>query len=238
MHPAATRSIRVDDSSRPPEQVMQDVFEQYSDLLALRTDMVRETSGGKPPDMRTGWLLWETSLTEFLYFEQTLIAPLPEKYYAEWNATPSRGARKGSKSLWIYERETGKKRYSVTTSAGVKIQPYFDVPSPSDENLYYFRVQSEPVDSDTIQIWVSSATAEAIRREVGDLGKNRVSKAIERASEASTVRESSALVYTGLARPIPITRRAFEMLRATWEGVSDEHCAQMFLDTLREMDSN
>ena len=77
----------------------------------------------------------------------------------EWNITPARGVRKASKSLWIYDSSTRQKRYSVTTSAGIKIQPYFDVPPPSDENLYYFRVQSEPLDSDTTLLWVASSTA-------------------------------------------------------------------------------
>ena len=48
----------------------------------------------------------------------------------------------------MYEKITKQKRYSVTTSAGIKIQPYFDVPPPNDQNLYYFRVQSEPIDTD------------------------------------------------------------------------------------------
>ena len=104
MHPAATRSIRIDNAELPAEKVMRDVFKQYSDLIDIRTRKVRENSAGKEPDMRIGWLLWEDSLTEFLYFEEPLVAPQPDNYHAEWNETPPRGTRKGSKSLWIYEQ--------------------------------------------------------------------------------------------------------------------------------------
>jgi hypothetical protein len=143
MHPAATRSIRIENIELPADRVMRSVFRQYSELIKLRTSKVKEQiPDGKEPDMRTGWLLWEDSLTEFLYFEQPLEAPNPKGYYAEWNVTPPKGARKGSKSLWIFDRKTNKKRFSVTTTAGIKIQPYFDVPAPSDKNLYYFRVQT------------------------------------------------------------------------------------------------
>ena len=68
MHPAATRSIRIENAELPAETVMRNVFQQYSDLIDIRTEKVRENSSGKEPDMRLGWLLWEDSLTEFLYF--------------------------------------------------------------------------------------------------------------------------------------------------------------------------
>ena len=236
MHPAATRSIRIDNNKRPANDVMRDIFRQYSDLIDIRTKKVREQAPNKKKsDIRIGWLLWEDSLTEFLYFEQPLVAPKSDKYYAEWNETPPRGIRKGSRSLWIYERETNKKRYSVTTSAGIKIQPYFDVPAPSNENLYYFRVQSEPINSDTIQIWVSSRTAKAIRRIIGNLDKNLVSDMIIKASKFSSSGDVGISTDEDIAQPIRVTRKAFEIFKSTWEGVSDEHRAQLFLETLHEM---
>lgn len=235
MHPAATRSIRISDSALPASDVMREVFEQYAQLIALRSlQVLAEAPNAAQADMRTGWLLWEESLSEFLYFEEPLVAPDPDEYFAEWNITPPRGARKGSKSLWIYERETHKKRYSVTTSAGIKIQPYFDVPAPSDANLYYFRVQSEPIDSDTVQIWVSATTARAIRNILGDLDKESVSDAIVRSAKTTVVQEVSLVSEPALAVAIPITKRAFDLFRSVWEGVSDEHRAQLFLQTLRE----
>jgi len=237
MHPAATRSIRIDDTKQPAEDVMHDIFRQYSDLIDIRTKKVREQAPNKKKtDIRIGWLLWEDSLTEFLYFEQPLEAPQAENYYAEWNETPPKGVRKGSRSLWIYERDTNKKRYSVTTSAGIKIQPYFDVPAPSDENLYYFRVQSEPLNSETIQIWVTSRTAKAIRRIIGNLDKNIVSDMIIKASKFSSTGNIVVSTDEDIAQPIHVTRKAFEIFKSTWEGVSDEHSAQLFLETLHEME--
>ncbi len=161
MHPAATRSIRIDDSTRPANEVMRDVFLQYAELIRKRTARVIDAAPGKEPDMRLGWLLWESTLTEFLYFEEALCVPVPEQFVAELHETPAKGARKGSKSLWIYDRNTGQKRYSITTSAGAKIQPYFDVPPPSDENLYYFCVQGEPVGTESVRLWISAETAHA-----------------------------------------------------------------------------
>ena len=186
--------------------------------------------------MRLGWLLWEDSLTEFLYFEEPLIAPLPNNYYAVWNETPPRGTRKGSKSLWIYEQDSNKKRYSVTTSAGIKIQPYFDVPAPADENLYYFRVQSESVDYDTVKIWVSSTTAKAIQRELGNLEKDNISNALIKTAARFSIEDAEISVRKkDLAQPILISRKAFEIFKSTWEGISDEHRAQLFLKALYKM---
>jgi hypothetical protein len=138
MHPAATRSIRIDDTNLAADVVMRSVFTQYAELIQSRTARVQEAAPGVTPDMRTGWLTWEDNLTEFLYFEEPMLAPNPDNYTAEWNITPAKGARKPSKSLWIYDKVTKQKRYSVTTSAGIKIQPYFDIPHPGDKNLYYF----------------------------------------------------------------------------------------------------
>ncbi len=235
MHPSATRSIRIDDIDLPAKDVMRNVFQQYSDLIDIRTKKVREQSDGVEPDMRIGWLLWEDALTEFLYFEERLVAPQADKFYAEWNETPPKGARKGSKSLWIYEQETNKKRYSVTTSAGIKIQPYFDVPAPSDKNLYYFRVQSEPIDYETVRIWVSSSTAKAIKHVLGDLGKDNISSAIINAAKFPSIEDTGISSCEELAQPILISRKAFEIFKSSWEGVSDEHRAQLFLEALHEM---
>lgn len=171
MHPAATRSIRIDDIKADPNSVMAHVFRQYAELIDIRTNKVKEDSPGRDPDMRIGWLLWEDNLAEFLYFEERMLAPDASQFYAEWNDTGVRGARKSSRSLWIYEKATHKKRYSVTTSAGIKIQPYFDVPAPSDPDLFYFRVQGEqvPGDPSTTWLWTAAATAAALKAKLGSL---------------------------------------------------------------------
>jgi hypothetical protein len=74
--------------------------------------------------MRNGWLLWQDSLRQFLYFEEPLIAPKPSQFTAMWVERHS-GARKGARNLWIYEKRTGKKRFSVTADRGPKDSTIF-----------------------------------------------------------------------------------------------------------------
>lgn len=84
MHPAATRSIRVPSLDSDPNDAMRNIFEQYKDLIQHRADKVAEsTVSARAPDMRTGWLLWQESLRQFLYFEESMQAPDPADYYAE-----------------------------------------------------------------------------------------------------------------------------------------------------------
>lgn len=233
MHPAATRAIRIDDVSLPAQKVMQSVFAQYAELIQQRTARVLSATPGVKPDMRIGWFIWEDELTEFLYFEEPMMIPDPSRYFAEWNVTPARGVRKASKSLWIYDKTTKQKRYSVTTSAGIKIQPYFDVPAPSDANLYYFRVQSEPVGADRVQIWVSAATAREICALVGSLEVSKISQAVIQAAEKAPAVTQQPTQLLEQAEPIQLTNRAFEVFKNTWIGVSDEHRAQLLVQTLR-----
>ena len=144
------------------------------------------------------------------------------------------GVRKSSKSLWIYERKTGKKRYSVTTSAGIKIQPYFDVPVPSDPSLFYFRAQSEQIDSDTILLWVAHSTANALRAKIGALTKENVSKTVVNLASALKGNPAVATVDADMAVPIPISPEARAVLFTTFEGISDEHRAQLILKALAD----
>ena len=233
MHPAATRSIRIDDIDLPAEAVMTDVLTQYSDLIEERTDRVRNDSPDGTADMRTGWLLWEDDLREFLYFEETMAKPDPSMYFATWNETPARGTRKASKSLWIFDRATGAKRYSVTTSAGIKIQPYFDVPPPSDPNLIYFSVQSEPLDDKTIVLWVSASTADQLKEIVGSTDRQAVSDAISKALTFRASGGSAGTVDSSLAVPIHVSKEAFDILVSNWDAVSDEHRIQQLIDALK-----
>jgi hypothetical protein len=230
MHPSATRSIRIDNTRAPAMPVMQDVFRQYAELIEARTQAVRALAKDNTIDMRVGWLLWEDNLTEFLYFEERMVPPNPTQYYAEWNETAAKGARKSSRSLWIFDRRTDQKRYSVTTSAGIKIQPYFDVPAPSDPNLLYFRVQSEPVDADTVQLWIAASTAFALKQQLGELTRETVSKAVLNLAETGAHQVSPANPEDDMAVPVLISKSAYDALIAMWAGaVSDEHRAQLLL---------
>ena len=97
---------------------MEDVFRQYAALIDQRTATVRARApAGVTVDMRTALLIWESDLVEFLYFEEPMVASRPEDYYTEWHETAARGMRRASRSLWIYNRDTRHKRYSITTSA-------------------------------------------------------------------------------------------------------------------------
>jgi hypothetical protein len=232
MHPSATRSIRIDDATLPPDRVLKDVFRQYAELIELRTEAVAKTANGKKPDMRVGWLIWEDTLSEFLYFEEPMVKPDVKMYRAEWNITAPRGARKSSKSLWIYDKKTGQKRYSVTTSAGIKIQPYFDVPPPNDPNLYYFRVQSEPVGNNIIHMWISHSTAGALEKLIGALTLENVSQTVLTLAERVEAEGPAATVEAELAVAIPISLLAHQRLIAVVDGVSDEHRAQLMLRAL------
>ena len=232
MHPAATRSIRIENATLPANDVMCDVFAQYTDLIHERTVKVRESASSSQPDMRTGWLLWENALTEFLYFEEPMVSPKPTNFYAEWHITPARGTRKASKSLWIYDKKTNQKRYSVTTSAGIKIQPYFEVPAPSDPNLYYFRVQSEPISADTICLWVTSSTANALRQRLGSLDRDVVSSAVMGVLPRKSTSTGTFVHVEEPAFPIPLSTDAHAKLFDAWEALSDEHRVQLLLKAL------
>lgn len=235
MHPSATRSIRIQNMQASAQDVMEDVFAQYAALIRQRTARVWEKAPSDVSvDMRTGWLIWENNLAEFLYFEERMTAPEPGQYFAEWHENITRGVRKPSRSLWIYDRETRQKRYSVTTSAGIKIQPYFDVPPPSDDSLYYFRVQSEHVGDDTVLLWVAGSTARALKMRLGSLERDVVSAAILKAARSVGTSARRIEEDENLAVPIAVSVEAHGRLVDTLGGVSDEHRVQLLLRTLTE----
>ncbi len=187
---------------------------------------------GVVPDMRVGWILWQVSLREFLYFEEEMLPPNPDDYWAEWKESGG-GTRKTSKNLWVYEKETNRKRYSITTTAGAKIQPYFDVPAPDNPNLYYFRVQGEEHEGGLVRIWITSTTALLLKQILGNLDEDTVSSAIiYAAKDVSKIEEEGEGKQTAklnLAEPILITVDAYKALTKTFEGVSDEHMIQLFV---------
>src|SRR5439155_188998 len=106
MHPAATRSIRIPTGRVSAERAMRDILQQYADLIQQRTEKVREDAPARVrPDMRTGWLLWQESLRQFLYFEEPMAAPNADDYTATWVESGG-GSRTGSRNLRMYETTT------------------------------------------------------------------------------------------------------------------------------------
>jgi hypothetical protein len=232
MHPAATRSIRIPATKGDPTKVAREVLRQYAELIRERRQKVSEDSPGTKPSLRTGWLLWQESLREFLYFEHETVEPDPTDYYAVWKESGG-GARKASKNLWVYDTKTDRKRFSITTTAGAKIQPYFDVPPPTDPNLYYFCVQGEELPEGLVRIWVTTTTALLLAQKLGNLDKDTISSAILNATgvlaQLSEEDKKLAISRQDVARPVVVTREAYDALRHAFTGVSDEHMIQLFI---------
>lgn len=233
MHPAATRSIRVPSVDSDPNEAMRDILQQYAAVIEQRRGKVRQQCPpGTEPDMRTGWLLWQESLRQFLYFEEEMLPPNPEEFSAEWKKSGG-GARKESTNLWVYETATGRKRYSITTSAGAKVQPYFDVPTPSDPNVYLFTVIGEVIGTDHVRVWLSEATAREIRAFVGDLSVEHISEAIVRTLTGQTPIEQAVLTGDDPAESVVITTEAYGLLKAVMPGVNDDHSFQLWAKSQR-----
>lgn len=235
MHPAATRSIRVPSLDSDPDEAMVDILDQYRALIAARTETVaQKNTTGKPVDMRTGWLLWQQSLRQFLYFEERMEVPSNDLLYAEWvERIPEGGLRKGSKNLWVYEKETGRKKYSITTSAGAKIQPYFDVPSPHDPNAYLFTVIGEQIIAGQIRIWLTTSTARELTRIVGSLETEVLSDAIIEAVSELRSDDDELGSYEEGGVAVTLREDAYVALKEALPGVSDEHCFILLLEQLQ-----
>lgn len=235
MHPSATRSIRVPPPDSDPQKAMRVVLEQYAELIQARREKVREqaTSSGKEPDMRTGWLLWQVSLHQFLYFEEEMLAPNPDDYTAQWVKSGG-GSRKQSKNLWVYERETGRKRYSITTEAGAKVQPYFDVPPPTDPNLYLFNVIGEVVNPGLRRVWVTQATARELTQFLHGLDTQVVSRAVLKAASVMAQLDPVEQARMETAQAILVTEEAYKALEQAVPGNSDEHRFQRLAQYLRQ----
>jgi hypothetical protein len=230
MHPAATRSIRID-SRQTADAAMQLVFEQYAALLETRLAQVRETSlDGRAAELRSGWMLWRQSLKQFLYFEEAMRAPKVSKHRAEWVASGTgKGARKPSRNLWIYESATGRKRFSVTTDAGAKIQPYFDVPLPGDPNVYVFTVIGEYLDTGQVRIWLTEQTAEALRQQVGGLDALRVSGWLMDAAKHLRDQGADPVHYLPEVIPVLVEKAAYDLASAQVRALNDDHLIRSLL---------
>lgn len=185
------------------------------------------------PDMRTGWLLWQDSLREFLYFEQPMVAPDPANYVGEWSERKASGSRKATRNLWIFDKKTGEKHFSVTTEAGVKIQPYFSVPAPNDPNLYHFVVQGEEAGNGMVRVWLSQTTANLLRQALGSLEPLKIAEAINAAKRDESAKEFAGQLFNAPATEILVSSSAYAKLRDTFQGVSDEHNFKHLIETLR-----
>jgi|SRR5271157_175757 len=213
---------------------MSDVLTQYSEVIEQRQAKVKESAGGGKADLRTGWMLWQSSLREFLYFEEETIPPDPSHYFAEWRESGG-GLRKASKNLWVYEKETGQKRYSITTAAGAKIQPYFDVPPPTDPNIYIFKVQGEEISPGVVRIWIAAPTARELQRVVGDLSRENLSLVITNAAAEQGDGESPQISMKEEAIGLTLTMESYNLLVSMFPGaVSDEHMAQLLVTRLQK----
>jgi hypothetical protein len=235
MHPSATRAFRVPPTTTDAKDAMYDILTQYGDLIRRRKEKVRELSGSRSePDMRTGWLLWQDSLRQFLYFEEEMVPPDPTKFEAKWVQRVSKsGSRKPSTNLWIYDIASGAKRYSVTTEAGAKIQPYFDVPPLTDANVYIFTVLGEVLDTGLVKVWLTDATARELNRIVGSLEPEPLSKVVLETAKQATKRNIVDEAERQVAHPFKITLEAYRALQDAFPGVSDEHCFQLLAEQLR-----
>lgn len=236
MHPSATRSIRVPSLDTDANEAMRDILIQYSELIQSRRLRIEEkNTTGKPVDMRTGWLLWQESLRQFLYFEEPMASPDPNIYFAKWiDRQVDGGIRKRSKNLWIFEKESGRKRYSVTTSAGAKIQPYFDVPPPDDPNVYLFTVIGEHIDVGQIRVWLTLSTAKELERFVGSLDIEKVSEAVlDFIEKKVSVSQRRAVKVEETGVSIMLRDDAYRALVEAFPGVNDEHCFRLFLEQMQ-----
>lgn len=184
--------------------------------------------------MRIGWLLWKDTLEEFLYFEEQMIKPVSSDFHAEWSITPKIGVRKKSRSLWIYENSTGKKKYSITTTAGPKIQPYFDVPAPNDANLYHFKVQGVCVEGGLIKVWLTRSTAKYLELLLGSLDSDELSKAIDNFIPNAIDIENKASTSEDIAVPILVKADAYKKLKTLFTYPSDEYMFQQLAIKLGE----
>lgn len=234
MHPSATRSIRLPSLDTDPVDAMHDILTQYAAFLNYRREKVLEESPEyEEADMRTGWLIWLENLHEFLYFEEKTQIPNPDDYTASWVENKAKGARKPTKNLWIYEKDTGKKRFSITTSAGAKIQPYFDVPAIGTPNLYHFIVIGERLLDDSVRMWVTEQTYQNLCHLVhNDISKDNLSKIIlEAAKELKDNSFAKSYDYEK-AYELLVSTKAYQAIQRVLPGVNDDHSIQLLIGYL------
>jgi hypothetical protein len=232
MHPALTRRVslpNIDD----PMKAMREVIAGYQRVLDDRLAQVKAISKGKSVELRSGWLVYESSLSEFLYFEEGSENLDPSKHRAVWKerTVSGEGGRRANRNLWIYSTVTNQKVWSVTGGgSGTKIQPYFTIPPADDPHLYYFRVQGEMTPEGTVRVWLTEPTASNLERLLGDLSTDTVSHAI-----LTCAGEERGVVSTDTServRELVIIEPAYRALREKFPGESDEHSFQLLYEYL------
>lgn len=234
MHPSATRALRLTSLDTDPNDEMRNIFQQYSDLLLARREKVAMANGVHlgEVELRTGWLLWQESLREFLYFEEETAPPNPDNYYAEWNERRD-GKRRGSKNLWVYDAESGQKRFSLTTSAGIKLQPYFDVPLEGSDGLYHWTVIGESVSPIETRMWLLAETAEALSEYAGSAKSAGLSRFLLDVCESM---DDDAGQFSPLdeaeVQSVEISTAAYEILNSKFPSINDQQLCSLLLNYL------
>lgn len=234
MHPAATRSIRIPEGEEDPNRVLVDVLTQYGTLIEERKKAVAETSDTRAADVRFGWLLWQNDLVEFAYFEEEMLSPDPGDYRAEWRESGG-GARKKSRNLWIYEKDTGVKRYSVTTQAGVKIQPYFDIPDVGTEGLYLIRAQGRPSSGGNVRVCITETAAHELEGELGGLTSDKVSDAIYSVRDAIADGSCDVVRDADASRELVLPQAAYTELGRLFPDATDDLKFQQLSENYRHV---
>ncbi len=163
-----------------------------------------------------------------------MIAPNPDDYFAEWNRREARGARKGSTNLWIYEKDTRQKKFSVTNEAGSKIQPYFDIPPASDPNLYILTVIGEYINLDEVRVWVTRSTIRELEHVIGSIDTDSISKLILDTTKKITSNKDALYLPSENVIPLVLKASAYAALTASLPGKSDEHCFQQLVHFLKQ----
>jgi len=232
MHPSLTRKVGLRILTDPNES-MRDVIRQYQLVLDKRIERIKEKFPLAKPDLRSGWLLYDSSLTEFLYFEESSENLNPDEHRAEWSERASRGnsGRRTNKNLWIYNKKSGNKVWSVTGGgSGTKIQPYFRVPPKGSAGLYYFRVQGIPTLDGKIQIFVTAPTAQQLQSILGEDYLKNINDAIINAS--GKIAEPRLVETDEPVVEIVVSTEAYTALIEKFPGVSDEHRVQLLCEQL------
>lgn len=85
-----------------------------------------------------------------------------------------------------------------------------------------------------MRVWIAEATARELKMLLGGLDVETVSRSIEEAATAiSEMEEHTHIAETEPAREVLVTEVAYEALRNTIPGVSDEHSFQLLAQHLR-----
>ena len=166
------------------------------------------------------------------------MCPNPRNFEAKWVKRVSKsGSRKPSTNLWIYDRKTGAKRYSVTTEAGAKIQPYFDVPPLTDPNVFIFTVIGEALDAGFVRVWLTDATTTRTKTPNRLVGPGDIKPTVIEASQKVAKSDIVEEAQKEIAHPFSITVEAYEALEGAFAGVSDEHRFQLLAEQIRGGDA-